>query len=86
MSECYDKYAVCPHCAQPRNPSSPDCPSCGLVFHKWKEYRVGQLRRFAQESIEDKQRADRLLPMGLPAAAFALWFTLLVTLGSHIRF
>lgn len=86
LSESCDKYAMCPHCAYPRDPLRQDCPVCGLVFHKWKEYRVGQLRRFVQNSINEKQRKDRWVPMGLPAAAFALWFTLLVTLGSRLSF
>ena len=36
---------VCPKCGEKREPGSPECPRCGLVFVKWSNAGKGRKRR-----------------------------------------
>jgi hypothetical protein len=74
----------CPNCAAQSGTDAADCPSCGLVFAKWRE-RKEKERREAAAALEaiDAPKApepvkpanDRRVIAALLVAGWILWLT-----------
>jgi hypothetical protein len=54
----------CPSCSAKAPPEATECPSCGVVFAKWKKRR----ERDEEIAREEKARAIAVLEAGVPPA------------------
>ena len=70
----------CPSCAAPSGEDAAECPSCGLVFAKWRERRekekreaVAALKALEAPAASSASSRNLWIARGMAAAAVALW-------------
>jgi len=76
------KTAACPHCGRRREGES--CPACGLVFSKWRAYRVLRLEEFLASRLPADKAEAGWLRLYSPVFALATLLGLMVALLSNL--